>query len=70
MAKSDRLNPTQAGKATLADHKVRWAPKGNQPLEVSGLLRDDPTFEEFHKILQQQRHADYQQTNADVDLLS
>lgn len=70
MAKSDQTNPKQAGKALLDDRDVRWAPKGNHPSEASGLLRDDPTFKEFHEILQQQRQAYYQQANSDVGTIT
>jgi hypothetical protein len=31
------------------------------------MFQDDPTFEEFRAILRQQRAADYQQAQEDVD---
>jgi hypothetical protein len=46
---------------TLDDRSVRWAPEGSHPSQVSGLLKHDPTFPEFRKILQRQRQEDYQQ---------
>ncbi len=70
MAQPNRPNLTRTGTDALDDHDVRWAHKGNHPSEASGLLQDDPTFEEFHGILQQQREADYQQANADVDMMT
>jgi hypothetical protein len=33
------------------------------------MFQDDPTFEEFCEILRQQRVADYQQAQEDVDAI-
>jgi len=42
-------------------------PEGLHPSQVSGMFQDDPTCEEFCEILRQQRAADYQQAQEDVD---
>ncbi|HSX78852.1 MAG TPA: hypothetical protein VLQ80_09810 [Candidatus Saccharimonadia bacterium] len=34
------------------------------------MFQDDPTFEEFCEILRQQRAANYQQAQEDVDTMS
>ena len=44
-------------------------PEGVHPSQVSGMFQDDPTFEEFCDILRQQRAADYQQAQEDVDAM-
>jgi hypothetical protein len=44
-------------------------PEGLHPSQVSGMFQDDPTFEEFCDILRQQRAADYQQAQEDVDAM-
>lgn len=56
-----RKSTTPVLSRTLDDHSVRWAPEGSHPSQVSGLLKSDPTFPEFRKILYQQRQEDYQQ---------
>jgi len=33
------------------------------------MFQDDPTFEEFCEILRQQRTADYQQAQEDIDAM-
>ena len=44
-------------------------PEGFHPSQVSGIFQDDPAFEEFCEILRQQRVADYQQAQEDVDAM-
>jgi len=56
----------------LGKHKapeVWGVPEGLHPSQVSGMFQDDPTFEEFCEILRQQRAADYQQAQEDVDAM-
>jgi hypothetical protein len=49
--------------------EVCGVPEGLHPSQVSGMFRDDPTFEEFCEILRQQRAVDYQQAQEDVDAM-
>jgi hypothetical protein len=36
---------------------------------VSGVFKDDPTFEEFCEILRQQREEDYRRANKEIDAI-
>jgi hypothetical protein len=36
---------------------------------VSGLFKEDPTFEEFCAILRQQREEDYRRANEEIDAI-
>lgn len=56
-----RKLPTPVLSSTLDDRSVCWAPEDSHPSQVSGLLKHDPTFPEFRKILKQQRQEDSQQ---------
>ncbi len=49
--------------------EVYEVPEGFHPSQASGMFQDDPTFEEFCEILRQQRAADYQQAQEDVDAM-
>ena len=49
--------------------QVRFATDGNHPSAGSGMFRDDPTFDEFRKILREQREEDYRQANDEIDAL-
>jgi hypothetical protein len=49
--------------------EVCGVPEGLHPSQVSGMFQDDPTFEEFCESLRQQRAADYQQAQEDVDAM-
>jgi hypothetical protein len=49
--------------------KVCWRPEGHHPSQVSGIFKDDPTFEEFRDILCRQRAEDYQQAHEDLDAM-
>ena len=56
----------------LGKHKVPEVcevPEGPHPSQVSGMFRDNSTFEEFCDILRQQRAADYQQAQEEVDAI-
>ena len=56
----------------LGKHKapqVCGVPEGLHPSQVSGMFQDDPIFEEFCEILRQQRAADYQQAQEDLDAM-
>ena len=52
--------------STSDDCHGRWAPAESHPSQASGLLADDPTFEEFCDILRQQREGDYQRASEDI----
>ena len=56
-----RKSTTPVLSGTLDDRSVCWAPEDSHPSQVSGLLKRDPTFKEFRKILKQQHQEDYQQ---------
>lgn len=58
---------TRSGKHKSPE--VPGVPEGLHPSQVSGMFQDDPTFEEFCEILRQQRAADYQQAQEDVDAM-
>ena len=58
---------TRLGKPKVSE--VHGVPEGLHPSQVSGMFQDDPTFEEFCEILRQQRAADYQQAQEDVDAI-
>jgi hypothetical protein len=58
---------TRSGKRKVPE--VCEVREGLHPSQVSGMFRDDPTFEEFCEILRQQRAADYQQAQEDVDAM-
>jgi hypothetical protein len=66
---SDKLQKTspRLGKGKVPE--VYGMPEGLHPSQVSGIFQDDPTFEEFCEILRQQRAADYQQAQKDVDAM-
>ena len=46
---------------------VFFAPEGSHPSKVSGMFKDDPTFDEFLEILHEQREEDYRQTICEID---
>ena len=56
-----RKSTTPVISVSLDDRSVRWATEDSHPSQVSGLLKRDPTFQEFRKLLHQQRQEDYQQ---------
>lgn len=64
-----RKSQTKIMNARLDNRYVRWAPKGSHPSQVSGLFKDDPTFEEFREILRQQREGDYRQADEEIDAM-
>ena len=64
-----RKSYTTTTNGPLDDRSVRWAPKGSHPSQVSGLFKDDPTFEEFREILRQQREDDYRQADEEIDAM-
>ena len=64
-----KKSPTTIPNGRLDDRYVRWAPKGSHPSQVSGLFKDDPTFEEFREILRQQREDDYRQADEETDTM-
>jgi hypothetical protein len=68
MPKSEKPQPHPSYNP-LDDDALHWEPEGNHPSEVSGMFKDDPTFEEFCEILRQQREEDYRQVNEEIDLL-
>jgi hypothetical protein len=59
--KSDRTDKLIPGK------NVFFAPEGTHPSQVSGIFKDDPTFDEFLEILREQREEDYRQRIAEID---
>ena len=64
--KSSKIS-TRLGKRKVPE--VYEVPEGLHPSQVSGIFQDDPTFEEFCEILRQQRAADYQQAQEDIDAM-
>jgi len=56
-----RKSTTPVLSSTLDDRSVRWATEDSHPSQVSGLLKRAPTFQEFRKLLHQQRQEDYPQ---------
>jgi hypothetical protein len=42
---------------------------GKHPARVSGLFRNDPTFEDFRKILGEQREEDYRRAMEEIEPL-
>ena len=64
---SDKLSKTSTRLDKRKVPEVCGLPEGLHPSQVSGMFQDDPTFEEFCEILRQQRAADYQQAQEDVD---
>ncbi len=69
MMSRQRKSQTTITNGRLDDRYVRWAPKGSHPSQVSGLFKDDPTFEEFREILRQQREDDYRQADEEIDAM-
>lgn len=67
MSRKSKSQTTTNGR--LDDRYMRWAPKGSHPSQVSGLFKDDPTFEEFREILRQQREDDYRQGDEEIDAM-
>src|SRR5439155_24163558 len=45
------------------------AANGRHPAQVSGLFRNDPTFEDFRKILREQREEDYRRAMEEIESL-
>jgi hypothetical protein len=66
---SDKLSKISTRLDKRKVPEVWEAPEGLHPSQVSGMFQDDPTFEEFCEILQQQRAADYQQAQEDVNAM-
>jgi hypothetical protein len=66
---SDKLSKTSTRSGKHKVPEVCGVPEGLHPSQVSGMFQDDPTFEEFCEILRQQRAADYQQAQEDVDAI-
>jgi hypothetical protein len=64
--KSPKIS-TVGGKHKVPE--VCEVPEGFHPSQVSGIFQDDPAFEEFCEILRQQRAADYQQAQEDIDAM-
>ena len=59
-----------ARKGTLEESHFRVAANGSHPAEVSGMFQDDPTFEDFRKILREQREADYRRASEEIEALT
>jgi len=53
----------------LDSRSVHWASDGSRPSQVSGIFKDDATFEEFREILQQQREEDYREANEEIEAI-
>jgi len=66
---SDKLSKTSTRPGKHKAPEVCEVPEGLHPSQVSGIFQDDPTFEEFCEILRQQRAADYQQAQENVDAM-
>ena len=54
---SKRKPSVRTGKSKLDG--LHAAGNGKHPARVSGLFRNDPTFEDFRKILREQQEVDY-----------
>jgi hypothetical protein len=63
-ARKSSKSPPAQGKRKVPERKR--GPVGLHPSQVSGLCKDDPTFEEFCDILRQPRAEDYRQAQADT----
>ena len=57
-------SPTIKGKRD--GHNKRRVTLDNHPSQVSGMFKDDPTFEEFREILRQQREDDLKLANEEI----
>ena len=57
--------PTIKGKRD--GHNKRRVTLDNHPSQMSGMFKDDPTFEEFREILRQQREEDLRLANEEID---
>ena len=55
--------------ALKEDHSLSSV-HGSPPAQVSGIFQDDPTFEEFRKILREQREADYRRASAEAEAMT
>ena len=60
---------TTTTSGTLDAGYVLWASTESPPAQVSGLLQDDPTFEEFRAMLRQQRAEDYRRVNKAINAM-
>lgn len=68
-AMSQKRKPKTTTNGKSDNRYIHWVPEGSQPSQVSGIFKDDPTFEEFCEILQQQREEDYQQANEEIEAM-
>src|SRR5437867_10083011 len=65
---SAKRNPRdRPSKSKLDDLQV--TSDGRHPAQVSGLFQDDPTFEDFRKILREQREEDYRRAKEGIEAL-
>jgi hypothetical protein len=60
---SERRPKGRRKSVTLGARQLQPAEDGVHPAEVSGLFRNDPTFDEFRKILTEQREQENRQAN-------
>src|SRR5262249_1934932 len=63
---SKRRPKLQPRKPRLGANELRPAADGAHPALVSGMFREDPTFEEFRKILAEQRDEDYRRAKEEI----
>jgi hypothetical protein len=64
---SKRKATVRTGKSKLDG--VHVAGNGKHPARVSGLFRNDPTFEDFRKILREQREQDCRRAEEKIEPL-
>ena len=63
------MSMKKSGRAVklIQGKNVFFAPEGSHPSKVSGMFKDDPTFDEFLEILHEQREEDYRQTISEIE---
>jgi hypothetical protein len=59
-----RKTTGRTGKTRL--HGLHVPANGRHPAQVSGLFQNDPTFEDFRKILREQREEDFRRAREET----
>ena len=68
---SRRKKPKRpAAKEGPDEGRFSSAANGSDPAQVSGMFADDPTFEDFRKILRAQRESDYRKAGEEIEAMT